>query len=128
MVTWFDLVCVECFQMIELIVVVLMSQQCGKFTYGEYGFSLIGCCLYSTIKEGFKNKIVLHNFIEVKCNQAYNPGIFQEVYKILGLPILMTIRSLQWFPLRSTIEAVWARLPIFRLSICYSILMLRTLG
>ena len=36
MVVWCDLVCVECF--FELMVVLLMSW-CGKFTYGEYGFS-----------------------------------------------------------------------------------------
>ena len=48
--------------MIELIVVVLMSQQCEKFTYSAYGFSSIGSWLYSTIGEGFKNKIVLHSF------------------------------------------------------------------
>ena len=60
--------------MIELIVVVLMSQQCEKFTYSAYGFSSIGSWLYS--------------------NQAYTPGILLEAYKILGLPILMTVRSL----------------------------------
>ena len=80
--------------MIELNLVVLMSQQCGKFTYSECGFSLIGSSLYSTLGKGFKNKIVLHSFREVKCNQAYTPGIFQRVYKILGLPILMTVNSL----------------------------------
>ena len=42
MVVWFDLVCVECFYMTELIVVVLMSKQWGKFTYSAYGFSSIG--------------------------------------------------------------------------------------
>ena len=48
----------------------------------------------STIGEGFKNKIVLRSFREVKCNQAYTLGIFQAVYKILGLPILTTVNSL----------------------------------
>ena len=94
MMMQFDLVCVECFQMIELIVVVLMSQQCGKFTRGEYSLSSIGNQLYSTIGKGFQNKIVLHSFREVKCNQAYIAGTFHEVYKILGLPILMTVSSL----------------------------------
>ena len=53
MVAWFDLVRVECFYMIELIVVVLMSKQCGKFTYSAYGFSSIGSWLYSTVGEVF---------------------------------------------------------------------------
>ena len=30
----------------------------------------------------------------MKCNQAYTPGIFHDVYKILGLPVLMTVSSL----------------------------------
>ena len=80
----FDLVCVQCFQMIALIVIVLMSQQCGKFTYITYGFSLIGSCLYATISEGFKKKTMLHSFIEVKCNQAYTPGIFMRYIKFQG--------------------------------------------
>ena len=80
--------------MTELIMVVFVSQQCDKFTYGEYGFSFIGSWLYSTIGEGFKNKIVLHSFREVKCNQTYTLGIFHEVYKISGLPKLMTVSSL----------------------------------
>ena len=80
--------------MIELIVVLLMSQQCGKFTRDEYSLSSIGNQLYSTIGEEFKNKIVLHSFREVKCNQTYIPGSFHEVYKILGLPTLMTVSSL----------------------------------
>ena len=66
----------------------------SKFTYGEYGFSSIGTLLYSTIREGCKNKIVLHSLREVKCNQAYTPGVFHEVYNILELPILMIVISL----------------------------------
>ena len=37
---WCDLVCVRS-ALFELMVVLLMSW-CGKFTYGEYGFSSIG--------------------------------------------------------------------------------------
>ena len=50
--------------------------------------------MYSTVCERFKKEIVLHSFKEVKCNQAYTPKIFHEVYNILKLPILMTISSL----------------------------------
>ena len=63
-------------------------------TYSAYSFSSIGSRFYSTIGEEFKNKTVLHSFREGKCNQAYTPGIFEEVYKILGLLILMTVSSL----------------------------------
>ena len=31
--------------------------------------------------------------MEVNCNQAYTPGIFHELYKILGLLILMSVSS-----------------------------------
>ena len=41
MTGWGDLVCVQCFQMIELMVVVLMYQ-CGKFMHGEHSFSFNG--------------------------------------------------------------------------------------
>ena len=66
----------------------------SNFTYGEYGFSSIGTLLYSTIREGCKNKIVLHSLREVKYNQVYTPGVFHEVYNILELPILMIVISL----------------------------------
>ena len=71
-----------------------MYNRGGKSTYSEYGFSSIGSWLYSTTGEGFKIKLVLHSFREIKCNQAYFPGIFHKLYKILGLPILMTVSSL----------------------------------
>ena len=32
-------------------------------------------------------------FMEVNCNQAYTPGTIYELYKILGLLILMTVSS-----------------------------------
>ena len=49
--------------------------------YITYGFSSIGSCLYAAIGEEFKNKIMLHSFIEVKFNQAYTPGTFMRYIK-----------------------------------------------
>ena len=84
----------------------------------------VGC--KSTIGEGFKNKIVLHSFREMKCNQAYTPGIFHDVYKILGLRVLMTVSSLAFSFEEYDRDSVC--FPIFCLSICYSILILGTLS
>ena len=60
--------------MIELMVVVLMSQ-CGKFRYGEHGFSsilvLLELVAFQGIGEGIKNKIVLHRFREEKRHRGY---------------------------------------------------------
>ena len=54
----------------------------------------VGCTLQSV--NDLRAKL-LHSFREVKCNQDYTPGIFHEVYKILGLPILITVSSLALF-------------------------------
>ena len=54
----------------------------------------VGCTLQSV--NDLRTKL-LHSFREVKCNQDYTPGIFHEVYKILGLPILITVSSLALF-------------------------------
>ena len=63
--------------MIELMVVVLMSQ-CGKFRYGEHGFSsilvLLELVAFQGIGEGIKNKMVLHRFREVKRHRGYTLG------------------------------------------------------
>ena len=37
---------------------------------------------------GFKNKIVLHSFREVKYHQVYTPGICYYIYGVLGLPLI----------------------------------------
>ena len=48
--------------MFKLIVVVLTFWQCGNFTYSEYGLSLVGSWLYSTIGERFYDVI---NFLSI---------------------------------------------------------------
>ena len=52
----------------------------------------VGCTLQSV--NDLRTKL-WHSFREVKCHQDYTPGIFHEVYKILGLPMLITVSSLQ---------------------------------